>query len=166
MQVWFINQSAISGPKELTNVAAKLSRAQRGRSWCNVRSTTCGLALGKGLPGARPRLSHAASPGSASVSTSAPGSPDVLPPHDTEAWPSNCDIQLGELARFTSRSSLNGPGECGASDVVRLENILMPSGEPVILNPAATLRCPMAVAVAHCIRDDSGLLLADLAPRW
>ena len=64
--------------------------------------------------------------------------PEVLPLHDAEAWPSDCALRLAEIARL----SLNGPGRCGASDVVRLEGIIMPNSAVVSVMPAATLRCP------------------------
>ena len=50
--------------------------------------------------------------------------PEVLPLHDAEAWPSDCALRLAEIARFANQPTLNGPGQCGASDVVRLEGIL------------------------------------------
>jgi hypothetical protein len=56
-----------------------------------------------------------------------------------EAWPSDCALRLAEIARFANEPTLNGPGQCGASDVVRLEGIMMPNSALVTVMPAATL---------------------------
>jgi hypothetical protein len=77
--------------------------------------------------------------------------PEVLPLHDAEAWPSDCALRLAEIARFAHQPTINGPGQCGASDVVRLEGILMPNRALVTVTPAATLRCPIAEAVAQWV---------------
>jgi hypothetical protein len=81
----------------------------------------CDLALAKEvrLPRAKP-LSAAHQPSLVPV-------PEVLPLHDAEAWPSDCALRLAMIARFAHQPSLNGPGQCGASDVVRLEGIIMPN---------------------------------------
>jgi len=88
--------------------------------------------------------------------------PEVLPLHDAEGWPSDCALRLAEIARFAHQPSLNGPGQCGASDVVRLEGIAMPNGAIVNIMPAATLRCPIAEAVAQWVRSDLGPAMAEL----
>ena len=116
----------------------------------------CDLALAKEvpLPRAKP-LSVAHPPSLAPV-------PEVLPLHDAEAWSSDCALRLAEIARFAHQPSLNGPGQCGASDLVRLERIIMPNGALVRVMPAATLRCPIAEAVAQWVRNDLGPALAEL----
>jgi hypothetical protein len=58
--------------------------------------------------------------------------------------------------------TLVGAGECGATDVVRLEAILMSNGERVALTPPATLRCTMAEAIADWVREDVGAAANDL----
>jgi hypothetical protein len=88
--------------------------------------------------------------------------PEVLPLHDAEAWPSDCALRLAEIARFAHQPTINGPGQCGASDVVRLEGILMPNRALVTVTPAATLRCPIAEAVAQWVRNDLGPAMAEL----
>jgi hypothetical protein len=85
-----------------------------------------------------------------------PSQPEVLPLHDAQAWPSNCALRLGEIARFAHGSTVNGPGQCGAADLVRLEGIIMPNSALISVTPAAILRCPMAEAVARWVRDDLG----------
>jgi hypothetical protein len=116
----------------------------------------CGLALAKEvpLPRAKP-LSAAHPPSLAPV-------PEALPLHDAEAWPSDCALRLGEIARFAHQPSLNGPGQCGASGVVRLEGIIMPNSAVVSVMPAAALRCPIAEAVAQWVRNDLGPAIAEL----
>jgi hypothetical protein len=106
------------------------------------------------LPRAKP-LPVANSPSVAPV-------PEVLPLHDAEAWPSDCALRLAEIARFANQPTLNGPGQCGASDVVRLDGIMMPNSALVTVIPAATLRCPMAEAVAQWVRNDLGPAMAEL----
>ena len=71
-------------------------------------------------------------------------------------------MRLAEIARFAHQPSLNGPGQCGASDVVRLEGIIMPNSALVGVMPAATLRCPFAEAVAQWVRNDLGPAMAEL----
>ena len=116
----------------------------------------CDLALAKEvpLPRAKP-LPVANSPSRAPL-------PEVLPLHDAEAWPSDCALRLAEIARFANQPTLNGPGQCGASDVVRLEGIMTPNSALVTVMPAATLRCPMAEAVAQWVRNDLGPAMAEL----
>ncbi|MBV9585783.1 MAG: extensin family protein [Alphaproteobacteria bacterium] len=50
--------------------------------------------------------------------------------------------------------SITGPGPCGAEDVVSLDAVVLKDGQRTALAPAATLRCPMAEAVAHWVRED------------
>jgi hypothetical protein len=77
---------------------------------------SCGLALAQAvpLPRAKPQLSGAADP----------LLPQVLPLHDAQVWPSNCTLRLVEIARFTHQPTVNGPSQCGAGDLVRLEGIM------------------------------------------
>jgi hypothetical protein len=121
-------------------------------------SAACVLALAEEvpLPRAKPLSSRAAYP------PSLVQVPEVLPLHDVEAWPSDCTLRLAEIARFAHQSSLNGPGQCGAADVVRLEKIIMPNSALVTVMPAATLRCPVAEAVAQWVRNDLGPAMAEL----
>jgi hypothetical protein len=81
---------------------------------------------------------------------------DVLPPHDAQAWPSDCSLRLAEIARFTHRPTENGPGQCGAADLVQLEGIIMLNGAVVRVIPPAILRCPMAHALAQWVKNDLG----------
>src|SRR5919204_1857486 len=116
----------------------------------------CELVLAKEVP--RPR----AKPVSAAHPASLAPVPEVLPLYDAEAWPSDCALRLKEIARFAHQPSLNGPGQCGASDVVRLEGLVMPNSAVVSIMPAATLGCPIAEAVAQWVRNDLGPAMAEL----
>jgi Extensin-like protein C-terminus len=74
---------------------------------------------------------------------------DQLPPQL-----SLCEQRLTEVAVFKRLSPITGPGECIASDVVSLDSVVLPDQSHVALSPPPTLRCPMAEAVAHWLRDD------------
>jgi len=71
-----------------------------------------------------------------------------------EAAVSPCRSRLSEVAVFKPLPSITGPGDCTATDVVALDAVLLPDKHRIALFPAATLRCPMAEAVTHWIRDD------------
>ena len=71
-----------------------------------------------------------------------------------EANLSPCQSRLAEIAAFKPLPPIAGPEECIATDVVALDVVLLADGHRIALSPAATLRCPMAEAVTHWIRDD------------
>ena len=71
-----------------------------------------------------------------------------------EATLSPCQSRLAEIAAFKPLPPITGPEECIATDVVALDVVLLVDGHRIALSPAATLRCPMAEAVTHWIRDD------------
>jgi hypothetical protein len=68
--------------------------------------------------------------------------------------PSDCQRRLSDIATFRPLPPLVGPGECGASDAVLLETVILPDRAEVTIAPPATLRCSMAEALAAWIRDD------------
>jgi hypothetical protein len=78
---------------------------------------------------------------------------------------SACDQRLTDLAQFEPRPPIRGPGECTANDVVVLDAVRLPNGEQTRIAPAATLRCPMAEAVAHWVREDVAAAIATLGTR-
>ena len=78
------------------------------------------------------------------------------------AEPSPCQLRLGEIAVFRSSPPITGPGECTASDVVAVDAVLLPGTHRVAFLPSVMLRCPMAEAVAHWIRDDVAPMIATL----
>jgi hypothetical protein len=57
---------------------------------------------------------------------------------------------------------MTGPGSCGAEDVVRLDAIVLKDGRRITLDPAATLRCPMAEAVGRWVREEVAATAAGL----
>jgi len=78
------------------------------------------------------------------------------------APPSACRINLtAELAVAPSLPPMQGPGECGGPDLVKLEAVLLADKTRVAITPAATLRCPMAEAVVHWVRDEVAPAVAD-----
>jgi hypothetical protein len=91
-----------------------------------------------------PQEAYAAFPEAASATPSAAPA----------AAPSACQLQLSKLATFQPLPVLVGPGECGATDAVLLDAVTLPDQNKVIVSPAATLRCPIAVQIAQWVRDD------------
>jgi hypothetical protein len=72
----------------------------------------------------------------------------------TEAVVSPCQSRLAEVAAFKPLPPITGPGDCAATDVVELDAVLLPDNRRIVFSPTATLRCPMAEAVTHWVRDD------------
>jgi hypothetical protein len=112
------------------------------------------LAFARSAAAGKTGLANVAAPSVSRDPPSLTPIPRILPLHDAETWPSDCTLRLAEIARFTHHPSLNGPGQCGAADIVRLKQIVMPNGALVAIVPATTLRCPMAEAVAQWARRD------------
>jgi hypothetical protein len=71
-----------------------------------------------------------------------------------ETTVSPCRSRLAEIADFKPLPSITGPGDCTATDVIALDAVLLADRHRIALSPAATLRCPMAEAVTHWIRDE------------
>ncbi len=72
----------------------------------------------------------------------------------SSAAASDCDRQLDKIAVERPLGALTAPGECGAPDAVLLESVTLPDRSKVALVPPATLRCPMATAIAQWVRED------------
>src|SRR5687767_7639336 len=69
--------------------------------------------------------------------------------------PSACRLALtDDIAIAPSLPPITGPGACGGDDIVRLEAVVLPDKSRVPLKPAATVRCPMATALAEWVRGD------------
>jgi len=75
---------------------------------------------------------------------------------------SQCRQQLAGIAEFKEMASITGPGECVAEDVVALDSVMLRDNHRVVLSPSAVLRCPMAQAVTHWVRDDVAPVIATL----
>jgi hypothetical protein len=80
----------------------------------------------------------------------------------TKPQSSLCQQQLGGFAEFKALPPTTGPGECLANDVVALDSVSLPDKHRIVLSPPATLRCPMAEAVALWLRDDVAPVIATL----
>jgi hypothetical protein len=86
----------------------------------------------------------------------APLSAPILQEGEPTSANSPCSKILREIADFKPLPDITGPGECGASDRVQLVAVKMPDGSRVRMEPAATLRCPMAEAIAQWARGELG----------
>jgi hypothetical protein len=76
--------------------------------------------------------------------------------------PSACRLALtDEIAIAPTLPPINGPGACGGDDIVRLEAVVLPDKSRVTLKPAATLRCPMASAIADWVRGEVTAIAAE-----
>jgi len=81
---------------------------------------------------------------------------------ETDVGPSPCQLRLAELAVFAPSPPIAGPGECAATDVVKVKALLLPGGHRVAFAQPATLRCPMADAVARWVTNDVAPAIAAL----
>ena len=100
------------------------------------------------LPRPRPFSNTEASPARTATPAPAPG-------------PSACRVRLTlERAIAPSVDTIEGPGECGNADLVRLEAVVLPDNSRVEINPPAVLRCSMAEAIVDWVRDDLSQLTA------
>ncbi len=136
--------SAAAKPPAADTVAAK-PVAARGAA----RGSEGSPAPPQQLPS--PQEGHAAPPETSS--------PAAAPPE-----PSACQTRLAKIATFQPIPVLVGAGGCGAVDAVLLESITLPDQTKVPLMPAATLRCPMAEAIAHWVREDVAPAVAKIGP--
>ena len=75
---------------------------------------------------------------------------------------SPCQSRLAEIAAFKPLPPITGPRDCTATDVVALDAVLLADGHRIAFSRAATLRCAMAEAVTHWIRDDVAPTIAAL----
>ncbi len=74
---------------------------------------------------------------------------------------STCRLRLTlERAIAPSIGAIDGPGECGGDDMVRLEAVILSDSSRVEISPPAVLRCAMAEAIADWVRDDLVELVA------
>ena len=113
--------------------------------------------ISAGVPLPRPR--PAAADEAVSVVDRILSDPDFLriPDPDPPGIASPCQTRMTEriIAVFQSVPAITRAARgCGATDVVRLETILLPDNSRVTMSPPATMRCTMAEAVAHWVRDD------------
>ncbi|HZP76452.1 MAG TPA: extensin family protein [Pseudolabrys sp.] len=102
-----------------------------------------GLAAAEDIPLPQPRPPEA---------NAAPWPP--FNPAELTSEPSDCFKRLSVVATITPLPRLLGPGACGGTDMVRIEDVIMPDKSRVALLPAPELRCPMAESIASWVRDD------------
>ena len=111
----------------------------------------CDFAAAEPIPVPPPRPAPAAA-----------GAP-VERPKAEAVQPSACRLRLtAELAVAPSLPAIEGPGECGAPDLVRLEAVVLPDKSRVAVTPAATLSCTMAEAIVSWLREQAAPLALDL----
>jgi hypothetical protein len=76
-------------------------------------------------------------------------------PPDAASAPTACQVRLASAhAAFKPLGELGSPAGCGGPDVVLLERIVLPDRSEIAVEPPATLRCEMAEAVMHFVRQD------------
>ena len=80
------------------------------------------------------------------------------------ATPSACQMRLAKIAAFQALPVLVGAGDCGATDAVLMDTVILPDQSKVAVTPPATMRCPMAEEVARWVRDDVVPSLKNLPP--
>jgi hypothetical protein len=80
------------------------------------------------------------------------------------ATPSACQLRLAKMAVFEALPTLVGAGECGATDVVLMDTVMLPDKTKVAVLPPATMRCPMAEEVARWVREDIAPAVKDIGP--
>jgi hypothetical protein len=115
---------------------------------------TADIAAAKDVPLPRAR------PADRAIGEAVRSQPEPAPPIEVtdapQPAPSACRLRLtSELAIAPSVPAMTGPGECGGPDLIRLEAVMLPDakGGKVALNPPAVVRCGMAEAIVHWIRD-------------
>jgi hypothetical protein len=121
-------------------------------------------SIGKRVPLPRPRPAEAPKAEPATAEKGAPEKKDeqaAEKPAPPPPPPSACRLALtDQIAIAPTLPPINGPGGCGGDDLVRLEAVVLPDKRRVPLKPAATLRCPMATAVAEWVRGDVAAIAA------
>jgi hypothetical protein len=104
----------------------------------------CDFAAAQTVPLPRPRPAEGATSQSPQAATSVEPAP-----------PSACRLRLtGDLALAPSLPSIDGPGECGVDDVVRLEAVVLSNKRRIAVIPPAILRCTLAEAIVQWVRED------------
>jgi hypothetical protein len=87
--------------------------------------------------------------------------PAAAPAKPVPEGPSECLQRLTkDIATVHALPAIEGPGACGAVDVVRLEAVFTTDSRRVALAPPAVLRCSMAEAVVRWLREEAAPLIA------
>jgi hypothetical protein len=89
------------------------------------------------------------------IASPAPAAAQSSPSPPASPTPSACQARLTpDRAAFKPLGELGSPAGCGGPDVVLLERIILPDRSEIAVEPPATLRCEMAEAVVHFVRQD------------
>jgi hypothetical protein len=85
----------------------------------------------------------------------APPVPATPPAVEEAPPPSACFLRLSpDLAIASPLPRVDGTGGCGADDAVRFEAVVLADKTRISVTPPAIVRCDMAEAVAHWVRED------------
>ena len=116
------------------------------------------------LPRPRPVEAPAAAPASAAKPTEGAdrSAEQAAAAAAAAPQPSACRTALTDIAIAPGIPDIHDGGGCGGEDLVRLEAIVLPDKHRVAVTPAATLRCPMAEAIAGWVRTDIAPLMERL----
>jgi hypothetical protein len=82
-----------------------------------------------------------------------------LDPASVTDAPTRCQTDLEAIALIEPLPRLIGPGQCGGPDMIRMRTIILRDRSQVSINPPLTLRCGMAGAFAHFVRDELTTIL-------
>jgi len=127
----------------------------------------CEPSLGPSVPMPRPRPLEANE--RLSLIERLLNDPDLLriPDPDPPGIASDCQIRMtGKIiAVFQSIPAITRASRgCGATDVVKLEGIILPDNTRIAMSPPATMRCTMAEAISHWVRDEVAPAFAKAGP--
>jgi len=91
-----------------------------------------------------------------------PSIPPVVAPAEP-ALPSACQLRLtADIAVIEALPAISGASGCGIEDAVKLSAVMTKEKVRVAVTPPATLRCEMAEAVVHWVREDVAPIAASL----
>jgi hypothetical protein len=150
-----VNRRARLAPSPKLETLLELQR-ELHRTWPAID-----VADSPGPPGHNPRLAMALS-ARRELEHELQRELHRMPPMPAVPGDLVCGERLAKIAHYAPVLSRIGPGECGAVDLVRLDQIVMPDQSQVALNPAPTLRCGMAEELARFVHDDLGPAAAEL----
>lgn len=117
------------------------------------------------LPPQRPALATPAAlpaPADAAEPAAEPDLPSLRPPQAPGLAAGCPELASADIAVFAVADPPPEKGACGIERPVRLAAVRMTDGHLVPLEPAALLRCDMAVEVAHWLREEVGPTVATL----
>jgi hypothetical protein len=90
-----------------------------------------------------------------------PPSMYAAPAKSVPPVPSACRLRMtAKRVIAPAVDDIEGPSECGGTDMVRLEALVLPDNSRVEITPPAVLRCSMAEAIVDWVRDDLAPLAA------